>query len=132
MIIPVSRKLAIALAITSASIVGMIAAPAAMAAHCSPVANAPTYGVNSYGGLSCPGGSSHSVGFNLYLLACSSADLATCGEADNIYVTASAPFGSSFLTTGNTVACTSGYWYRSRVRIAVTGATSTSGAYQRC
>lgn len=105
-------------------------------AHCSPVANQPDpepgNQVRSYGGVYCPGGSSHAIGFNLFLLECTSTSLGSCVEIDNRGFNFSGTIEDYTLRYGNAKPCNGSRWYRSRSRITVTLATATTPPWIIC
>lgn len=132
-----TRRLFVALLVAASAVaaptVASTAPPIVPLAHCSPVANAPVAGVKSYGGVYCPGGSSHAIGFTLRLLKCNTIYTNSCTEVDSKgFNFPDGTIGSYTLGYGNPVACISGLYYRSRSTISVTGATATSGPYIMC
>jgi hypothetical protein len=106
-------------------------------AHCSPVAQPPDpepgTQVRAYGGVYCPGGSSHAIGFNIILLECTTTSLSSCVQIDSKGWNFSTGVIEDYtLRYGNTKPCNGSMWYRSRSRITVTLATATSAAYDIC
>lgn len=104
--------------------------------HCSPVAYQPSWvvgsQVKSYGGVYCPGGSSHSIGFNLYLLECTTTDPGSCSTIDTVGFNYSSVVGDYTLGSGNSKPCSGNKWYRSKSRVTVTLVEATSAAYDMC
>jgi hypothetical protein len=134
------RRRFVALLVAGSAVVAPAAArtapPIQPDSHCSPVAYQPSWVINnqikSYGGAYCPGGPDHAIGFNLYLLECTSTDISSCSEIDNrAYNFPNSDF-DYMLGSGNAKPCNGTKWYRSKSRITVTLATATSAPYDMC